>query len=281
MAYETLAVERRGPVGWLEFDRPRAGNAMDAVMMAELPLAWRELDADDDVRCIVVTGRGRAFQTGLDMAALARDPASLRESSRRTRAGELELTGWHLGVRTPVVAAVNGVCAGGGLHFVVDADIVLASASATFLDPHVSVGQVSAWEAIGLVRRISATAAARLALIGVHERLDAARAYQLGLVGEVVEPDALRDAAQRVAETVAAADPAHARALKQALWRAQELGRTAARTEAARAEAHVEAASLEAARTQARPGSGRAEAGPFDAIRSQGASPHADGEIHP
>ncbi|MGI5267697.1 enoyl-CoA hydratase/isomerase family protein [Nonomuraea sp. CA-218870] len=262
MAYETLAVERRGPVGWLEFDRPRAGNAMDAAMMAELPRAWRELDADDDVRCIVVTGRGRAFQTGLDMAALARDPASLRESSRRTRAGDLQLTGWHLGVRTPVVAAVNGVCAGGGLHFVVDADIVLAASTATFLDPHVSVGQVSAWEAIGLVRRIPATAAARLALIGAHERLGAARAHQLGLVSEVVEPDALRDAAQRVAETVARADPAHARALKQALWRAQELGRTAA---------------SEAARQSAGP----FEAGPFDAGHSQDASHHPDGEVHP
>src|SRR5690606_36420305 len=116
MAYQTLVVERRGPVGWLLFNRPRAGNAMDAAMMAELPRAWRELDADPDVRCIVVSGSGKAFQTGLDMAALARDPASLRESSRRTRDAALELTGWHLGVTTPVVVAVNGVCAGGGLH---------------------------------------------------------------------------------------------------------------------------------------------------------------------
>lgn len=230
MGYETLTVERRGPAGWLIFERPRAGNAMDAVMMAELPRAWRELDADPEVRCIVVTGRGRAFQTGLDMVALAREPASLRESSRRTRDGDLQLTGWHLGVRTPVVAAVNGVCAGGGLHFVVDADIVIASSAATFLDPHVSVGQVSAWEAIGLTYRMPAAVAARLALIGVHERLDAARAYQLGLVGEVVEPGELESAAQRVAETVARADPAHARAIKQALWRAQEMGLTAARS---------------------------------------------------
>src|SRR5690606_3220309 len=138
MPYQTLVVERRGPVGWLLFNRPSAGNAMDAVMMAELPRAWRELDGDDGVRGSVVSGTGKAFQTGLDLAALARDPASLRESSRRTRDAALELTGWHLGVTTPVVTAVNGVCAGGGLHFVVDADVALAARNASFVDPHVS-----------------------------------------------------------------------------------------------------------------------------------------------
>src|SRR5216683_5275879 len=70
-----LTIERRGQLGWLIFDRPHAANAMDAAMFAGLPPAWRELDADPGVRAIVVTGRGRAFQTGLDMAALARDPA--------------------------------------------------------------------------------------------------------------------------------------------------------------------------------------------------------------
>jgi enoyl-CoA hydratase/carnithine racemase len=228
MPYQTLVVERRGPVGWLLFNRPEAGNAMDAVMMAELPRAWRELDEDDQVRCIVVSGMGKAFQTGLDLVALARDPESLREQSRRTREAALELTGWHLGVTTPVVAAVNGVCAGGGLHFVVDADVVVAARHATFVDPHVSVGQASAWEAIGLVRRISASVASRIALIGVHERLDAERARQLGLVSEVVDGPELSSVAQRVAETIAAHDLTALRRIKRTLWRAMEMGRTEA-----------------------------------------------------
>jgi enoyl-CoA hydratase len=232
LVFATLAVQRRGPVGWLAFNRPDVGNAMDAVMMAELPRAWRELDADPEVRCIVVTGRGRAFQTGLDVAALARDPASLRESSRRTRDAALQLTGWHLGVRTPVVAAVNGVCAGGGLHFVVDADVVVAARHATFVDPHVSVGQASAWEAIGLARRGAAAVAARVALTGVHERLGAERARQLGLVSEVVEANELAQHAQRLAELIAGNDPAATRAAKRALWRAMELGLSDARAAA-------------------------------------------------
>ena len=67
-SYETLIVERRGEVGWLEFNRPEAGNAMDARMMHELEAAWQELDADPGVRVIVNTGIGKAFQTGVDVA---------------------------------------------------------------------------------------------------------------------------------------------------------------------------------------------------------------------
>src|SRR5437763_7163713 len=100
---------------------------MDAVMLAELEQAWQELDADPEVRVIVNTGNGEAFQTGLDVAQLARDKDALREQSRRTKRAELKLTAWHNGVCKPVIAAVNGVCAGGGLHFVADADIVIAS----------------------------------------------------------------------------------------------------------------------------------------------------------
>lgn len=223
-----LIVERHGPVGWIVFSRPESGNALDAGMFARLPGAWRELDADPGVGAIVVTGRGAAFQTGLDMAALARDPSSLRETTRQTRNARLELTGWHLGVQTPVITAVNGVCAGGGLHFVVDADIVIASTTATFLDPHVSVGQASAWEAIGLTTRIAATVAARLVLVGRHERLTAARALQIGLVSEVVEPEKLTERAQRLGEILADSDRERLRAVKRALWTAQEMGRGAA-----------------------------------------------------
>src|SRR3954454_8976707 len=141
--FTTLRVERRGPVGWLVFARPKAANAMDARMMGELEQAWRQLDDDPAVRVIVNTGEGRAFQPGLDMAQLARDPDALREQSRRTKRFELRFTSWHNDVWKPVIAAVNGVCAGGGLHFVADTDIVLMADRATLVDPHVSVGQAT------------------------------------------------------------------------------------------------------------------------------------------
>jgi enoyl-CoA hydratase len=225
--YETLIVERRGPVAWLEFNRPDVGNAMNAVMFAELERAWLELDDDPDVRVIVNTGAGNAFQTGLDVAELSRDPEALREQSRRTKRAELRLTAWHNGVSKPVIAAVNGVCAGGGLHFVADADIVIAAANATFLDPHVSIGQVTAYEAIALVRKSPMEAIMRMALTGRHERLSARRAYELGILSQVVDPpEQLRAEAQGLAETIAKNSPAAMRATKRALWGALELGLT-------------------------------------------------------
>jgi len=227
MSYQTLKVERHGAVGWLIFDRPAAANAMDATMLDELEQAWVELDADPTVRVIVNTGEGKAFQTGVDVVQLSRDPEAMRAQSRRTRTATLKLTAWHNQVWKPVIAAVNGVCAGGGLHFVADADIVIAAANATFLDPHVSVGQVTAYEAIGLMAKMPVEAVMRMAFLGRHERMSAQRAYELGMVSQVVDPpENLRDEAQNLAEKIAQNSPAAMAATKRALWGALETGLT-------------------------------------------------------
>jgi enoyl-CoA hydratase/carnithine racemase len=129
----------------------------------------------------------------------------------------------------PVIAAVNGTCAGGGLHFVADADIVIAVPDATFFDPHVSIGQVTAYEAIALLRKIPAEAIMRMALLGRHERIGTARALELGLISEIVEPAAdLRERAQALGEEIARNSPAALAATKRALWGALEYGLTEA-----------------------------------------------------
>ena len=146
IAYETLLVERDGPVGWLVFDRPdaaqRDGRHDDRTSSRR---AWRELDADPDVRVIVNTGDGRRVpDRARRRAAEPRPRGAARAVAAARENAELRFTAWHNEVWKPVIAAVNGVCAGGGLHFVADADIVIAARDATFLDPHVSVGQVDA-----------------------------------------------------------------------------------------------------------------------------------------
>jgi len=230
MSYETLIVERRGPVGWLIFNRPKALNAMNATMMGELELAWRELEADPEVRVIVNAGEGSAFQTGVDVVQIAKDKAALRKFSRQTRDATLAFTAWHLHIHKPVIAAVHGLCVGGGLHFVADADIVIASSDAQFLDPHVSIGQVVAYEGITLARKAPMDAVLRMALLGRHERLSAQRAYQLGILSQIVDPpERLRDEAQTIAEKIALNSPAVMSATKQALWNALEVGLTEAR----------------------------------------------------
>jgi enoyl-CoA hydratase len=227
MSYQTLEVERRGHVGWLFFNRPAQRNAMNSLMRAELRQAWTELAGDPRVRVIVNTGRGASFQTGADVIELATDGLGMERYRESVERFDLGFTSWQLGIDVPVIAAVNGVCAGGGLHFVADADIVLAAADASFTDPHVSVGQASTMETIALMRKMPAEAVLRMALTGRHERMSAARAYELGLVGEVVDPpERLHEAAQQLAEKIARNSPAALRATKRALWAAFEYGLT-------------------------------------------------------
>jgi enoyl-CoA hydratase/carnithine racemase len=231
-AYERLIVEKGGGIGWLILNRPEAGNAFDSHMLDELEIAWAELDGDTDVRVIVNTAVGEAFCTGMDVVQVARDKDAMRRHSRRTRDAELKISAWHCGVWKPVIAAVNGVCAGGGLHLVADADIVIAADKATFVDPHVSVGQAVAYEAITLLRKSPMEAITRMALSGKGERITAARAYQLGIVSEVVPGDQLRAAAANLASAVATNSPTAMRATKKALWHALEVGLTQARDDA-------------------------------------------------
>lgn len=232
-AYERLVVEKSDGVGWLILNRPDAGNAFDARMLDELETAWAELDADPDVRVIVNTAVGKSFCTGMDVVQVARDKDAMRKHSRRTRDAELKISSWHCGVWKPVLAAVNGVCAGGGLHLVADADIVIASERASFVDPHVSVGQAVAYEAITLLRKSPMEAITRMALTGKGERISARRAYELGIVSDVVADDALRATAASLATAIARNSPTAMRATKKALWRSLEVGLTQARTDAA------------------------------------------------
>jgi len=225
--YEHLIVERRGPVGWLINDRPDQLNAMNARMRDELADAWNELDADPDVRVIVHTGNGRAFQTGVDVTEIAGDGQGMQRYRQSVEDFDLHFTAWHQQVWKPVITAVNGICAGGGFHWVADADIVICGSDAQFFDPHVSIGQVVSIEAIGLMRKMPVEAVMRMAFVGRHERMTAERAYELGMVSEVVDPPGdLRDRAQALGETIARNSPAAMAATKRALWGALELGLT-------------------------------------------------------
>src|SRR4051794_38497218 len=226
-SFEHLVVERRGPVGWLVNNRPDQLNAMNARMRDEFAVAWQELDADPEVRVIVHTGAGRAFQTGVDVAEIATDGQGMQRYQQSVEDWDLHFTSWHQQVWKPVITAVNGICCGGGFHWVADADIVIAASDAQFFDPHVSVGQVVAIEAIGLLRKMPVEAVMRMAFVGRYERLSAQRVYELGMISQIVDPpDKLREEAQALAEKIAKNSPAAMRATKRALWGALELGLT-------------------------------------------------------
>jgi enoyl-CoA hydratase/carnithine racemase len=218
-------VEQDQAVAWLTFNRPEVGNAMNATMFAELAEAWVELDNSSDTRVIVITGAGKAFNTGLDVMSLSRDPDSLRAIRKQMRDYEMHFTSRHQHVAKPVIAAVNGTCAGGGLQFVTDSDFAIASSNAQFLDPHVSVGQTVGYSAVTLARTISFGDAMRLALSGTQERMSATRAREVGLVTEVVDPpERLRNVVQEVAERIARNSPAALSCSKRVMWRSLQLG---------------------------------------------------------
>ena len=213
---DELRVERRGRVLVVTIDRQDRMNSMSQQIHDDLFTTWTSLQTDRTVRSIVITGAGtRAFCTGMDLQAFAE-----RGGPRPAKADvheELRTTPLHCDVWLPTIVAVNGVCTGSGLHFVADADVVIASATASFLDTHVSVGQVTAIEPITLLPRIGLGNALRLAVLGKHGRMSAEEALRISLVDEVVEPDRLLDRAIELAELAATGSPAALEASKRAI----------------------------------------------------------------
>lgn len=197
-----LIVERDSGVVTVYLNRPDRINALSAGLMQDLRTLWSELAADPDLRCVILTGSGRGFCSGADVDLLSSD----RSDENRSVDDELAfLPGDRLDV--PVIVAVNGVCAGGGLHFVADADIALASTKASFLDPHVGVGQVTALEPLTLLPRVRADVLMRMVLLGSGERLNAVAAERAGLVSEVIAPEELLSRARELAAQIVKGSP--------------------------------------------------------------------------
>ncbi len=226
MEYETLVYEKKGRVAYVTLNRPERLNAINPRMEQELRRVWAEYKEDDDAWVAVVTGAGdRAFCAGADLKELAQrieegeDMTGHFSSSPRVRRMEegFKPSPGLNDVWKPVIAAVNGVCAGGGLHFMAECDFAICSENASFTDPHVSFGLVSAVETVGLTRRIPIGAVMRMAMMGKHERITAQRAYELGLVTEVLPPERLMPRAIELAEAIAENCPYAVRQTKQAL----------------------------------------------------------------
>lgn len=214
MAEPVLIDRRPTGVAVVRLNRPERLNALSGALMDRLHALWRELASDPALRAVVLTGQGRGFCSGADAAFLAGE----RAPRGRDLDDELNFLPGRI-LEVPVVVAVNGTCAGAGLHFVADADVVLASPAAEFLDPHVSVGQVSGVEPPSLALRLPLPVIARMVLVGRAERLPARRAFELGLVTELVDEPGLLARAIEVAEHIAAASPQSVRQTRRALRR--------------------------------------------------------------
>jgi enoyl-CoA hydratase/carnithine racemase len=217
--------ERRDHIAFITINRPERGNSLAPVMHAVARAIWREVREENDIRVAVVSAAGeRHFCTGFDVSEAEGEDAEdafvdkpLHES--------VFWSPYQNRVQKPVICAVNGLCVGGGLHFVVDSDIVVASRTAAFMDTHVNVGMVGAIENIGLAKRLPLGTALRMTLMGKAFRLPAERAHQLGLVDELADsPTAARALAEDMARTLLKNSPQAMALSKQAIWGSLEKG---------------------------------------------------------
>lgn len=216
MAYEAMLYEKKGHIGYVTLNRPTAGNSFNTVLCREITEIWQDVMTSKDVWMAVVTGAGdRFFCTGVDV-----------KESATTRIGDIWLPIARMMEETykPIVLAINGICAGGGLHFICDSDIAICSDNASFFDPHVNVGFVSGWEPVGLSRRIPLSYVLKMALMGSKFRLDAKKALEIGLVTEVVPLDKLVLRATEIAETILENSPLAVRFTKKAIMQGLNMG---------------------------------------------------------
>jgi enoyl-CoA hydratase/carnithine racemase len=235
---ETVRYDVADGIGWVTLDRPDVMNAFDARMLDELSEVWRSARGDDAVRVLVLTGEGdRAFCTGIDRSSIA--GAGTARENLSTADGEVGFVGspFHLddpgaklGPKSndlwkPVIAAVNGIACGGAFYLLGECDVLIASEGATFFDPHVTYGMPASYESMLMVGRMPLGEVLRMQLTGAAERISAQRAYQVGLVSEVVPAAELRDAAGKLAATIAASPTLAVQATLKAVWTAADLGR--------------------------------------------------------
>ncbi|MGH0038441.1 MAG: enoyl-CoA hydratase/isomerase family protein [Myxococcota bacterium] len=224
---EGVRYERRDHIAFITLDRPERGNSLTPAMQGIFRAIWAEVRDDDDVRVAVLGAAGeRHFSTGFDLSETEAEAEDVQDVfSNRPLQESVFWSAYQNRVWKPVICAVNGLCVGGGHHFVVDSDIVVASENAAFMDTHVNVGMVGALENVGLARRLPLGAALRMTLMGRHYRMPARRAYELGLVDELVAtPDEARTLAESMARQLLDNSPQAMALSKQAVWGSMERG---------------------------------------------------------
>jgi enoyl-CoA hydratase len=213
---DLVVTERDGCVGVVLMNRPKQLNALSGELMGAVIGALQELDADPEIRAIVLGGGERAFAAGADIAELAAGtPISLYENRRIEQWDKIR------DLRTPVVAAVSGFCLGGGCELAMLCDLIVASETAKFGQPEINLGVLpGAGGTQRLTRAVGKAIAMDMILTG--RMISAREALGLGLVARVVAKEAWLDEAKRAAGEIAAKGPIAVRLAKEAVDQAFE-----------------------------------------------------------
>jgi enoyl-CoA hydratase len=214
MAFETLQVDREGPVVAVTLNRAKQLNAINRVMVRELDEVATELEGDHTARVVIVTGAGdRAFLAGADITEFqGPTPVQALAFSQRIQ----RLYSRIEALPQVTLAAVNGFALGGGCELTLCCDLVLASETARFGQPEINLGVIpGAGGTQRLARLVGLHRAKEICYLG--EMIDAAEAYRIGLVNRVVPADRLLAEARALAEKLAARAPVALRMIKEAM----------------------------------------------------------------
>ena len=214
-----LILEKDGPVAVLTLNRPDKMNAISADMRVAIPQALQEIQEDDSVRALILTGAGRGFCSGADVAVqAARAAGQVTDTSRQTL---LQLVGSFIlafeKVNKPVIAAVNGIAAGVGLTMTLTCDIRIASANARFSAIWVKRGLIADGGA-SLLLPLTVGMEKALELCFTGEVINAQEAERIRLVSRVVPAEELMTRAKELAQKIAANPPISVELAKRVMW---------------------------------------------------------------
>jgi enoyl-CoA hydratase/carnithine racemase len=212
-----VRTERREAVGIVTLDRPEKRNALSPTLMEELATAVAAYDTDGDVRCIVIAGSDEVFAAGADIKAMSE--RTFQDVIERSTIGF-----WHqlAACRTPLIAAVSGFALGGGCELALLCDMIVASETAEFGQPEITLGIIPGGGGTQrLARVIGKQRTMDLVLTG--RRIGAEDALALGLVNRIAPKDRWLDEALDLAAVVARRPPLAVKIAKQAVLAAEEM----------------------------------------------------------
>ncbi len=217
MTYTSILVERRGRVGLITLNRPQFLNALNGELLSELLQALSDFDSEDGIGAIVIAGNDKAFAAGADIKQMA--SASVVDMLNGTF---VELFDGLRRTKKPVIAAVSGYALGGGCELALACDLIVASETARFGQPEVTIGVIPG---AGGTQRLAHAVGKALAMEMVlnNRVLTAAEALQFGMINRVAAPDRWLDEAIALAEEIASRAPLAVRLGKEAVNRAFEL----------------------------------------------------------
>ena len=220
MSYEMILTETRGRVGLITLNRPQALNALNNQLVSELMDALETYDNDDNIGAMALTGSEKAFAAGADIKEMA------DKSMQQMMDGDsIAVFSKILSIRKPVIAAVSGYALGGGCEVAMSCDMIVASESARFGQPEITIGVIPG---AGGTQRLTRAVGKALAMEMIlnNRTLSAQEAYQFGLVNRVVPKESYLDEAIKLADEIASRAPLAVRAAKKMVNQAYELALT-------------------------------------------------------